>query len=111
MASNACAGGRLQRSYCEGLVIGASLAHEAITRLQVSGCRPNSEDGAIASIVAQIVEVLAAALGRCQQGSPAPLADFDQLVEGPWPISTSCPPGGLCCWASAFWREIWSKRC
>jgi hypothetical protein len=33
--------------------------------------------------------------------------DFDQLVEGPWPISTSCPPVGLCGGASAFWRENW----
>jgi hypothetical protein len=39
------------------------------------------------------------------QGSQAPPADFNQLVEGPWPISTSCPPGGLCCWASAFWSK------
>jgi hypothetical protein len=46
---------------------------------------------------------------HADQGSQAPPADFDQLVEGPWPISTSCPPGGLCGGASAFWREIWSK--
>jgi hypothetical protein len=43
------------------------------------------------------------------QCSQAPPADFDQLVEGPWPISTSCPPRGLCGGASAFWRGIWSK--
>jgi hypothetical protein len=43
-------------------VFGASLAQEAITRLQVSFiCRPDSEHGAIASIFAQVVEVLAAA--------------------------------------------------
>jgi hypothetical protein len=43
--------------------------------------------------------------GRSQQGSQAPLGGFDQLVEGPWPISTSCPPGGPLGRASAFWRE------
>jgi hypothetical protein len=43
------------------------------------------------------------------QGSQPPPADFDQLVEGPWPISTSCPPRGPCGGASAFWREIRSK--
>jgi hypothetical protein len=44
------------------------------------------------------------------QGSQAPLRDFDQLVEGPWPISTSCPPGGLWGRGSAFWRENSSKH-
>jgi hypothetical protein len=44
------------------------------------------------------------------QGSQPPPEDFDQLVEGLWPISTSCPPGGLCGGASALWREIWSKH-
>jgi hypothetical protein len=44
------------------------------------------------------------------QGSQAPPRDFDQLVEGPWPISTSCPPGGLWGRGSAFWRENWSKH-
>jgi hypothetical protein len=44
------------------------------------------------------------------QGSQPPPRDFDQLVEGPRSISTSCPPGGLCGGASAFWREIWSKH-
>jgi hypothetical protein len=44
------------------------------------------------------------------QGSQAPLKDFDQLVEGPWPISTSCPPGCLWGRGSAFWRENWSKH-
>jgi hypothetical protein len=29
------------------------------------------------------------------QGSQAPLEDFDQLVEGPWPISTNCPQRSL----------------
>jgi hypothetical protein len=33
-------------------------------------------------------------LSHAQQGSQAPLGYFDQLVEGPCPISTSCPPGG-----------------
>jgi hypothetical protein len=28
------------------------------------------------------------------QGSQAPLGDIDQLVEGPWAISTSWPPRG-----------------
>jgi hypothetical protein len=45
-----------------------------------------------------------------QQGSQPPAGDFDKLVEGPWQISTSCPPGGLCGGASAFWREIWSNN-
>jgi hypothetical protein len=47
---------------------------------------------------------------RSTQGSQAPLRDFDQLVEGPGPISTSCPPGGLWGRGSAFWRENWSKH-
>jgi hypothetical protein len=56
------------------------------------------------------------ALGLCKshwrwtQGSQAPLEDFDQLVEGPRPISTSCPPGGLRGRGSGFWRENWSKH-
>jgi hypothetical protein len=29
------------------------------------------------------------------QGSQAPLEDFDQLVEGPWPIPTNCPQRSL----------------
>jgi hypothetical protein len=45
-----------------------------------------------------------------QQGSQPPPGNFDQLVEGPWQISTRCPPGGLCGGASAFWREIWSRH-
>jgi hypothetical protein len=45
-----------------------------------------------------------------RQGSQPPPGNFDCLVEGPWQISTSCPPGGLCGGASAFWREIWSKH-
>jgi hypothetical protein len=45
-----------------------------------------------------------------RQGSQAPPKDFDQLVEGPWPISTSSPPGGLWGRGSAFWRENWSKH-
>jgi hypothetical protein len=28
------------------------------------------------------------------QGSQAPLGDFDQMVEGPWPVSTFCSPWG-----------------
>jgi hypothetical protein len=44
------------------------------------------------------------------QGSQAPLRDFDQLVEGPWPISTSCPPRGLWGRGNAFWWEKWSKH-
>jgi hypothetical protein len=44
------------------------------------------------------------------QGSQAPPRYFDQLVEGPWPISTSCPPGGLWERGSGFWRENWSKH-
>jgi hypothetical protein len=47
---------------------------------------------------------------RMGQGLQAPLRDFDQLVEGPWPISTSCPTGGLWGRGSAFWRENWSKH-
>jgi hypothetical protein len=35
------------------------------------------------------------------QGSQAPPGDFDQLVEGPWPISTSCPPRG----------SLWRGKC
>jgi hypothetical protein len=46
---------------------------------------------------------------RVGQGSQAPLEVFDQRVEGPWPITTSCPPGGLWGRASAFWRENRSK--
>jgi hypothetical protein len=43
-------------------MFGASLAQEGFTRLQVSFiCRPDSEHGAIASISAHVVEVLAAA--------------------------------------------------
>jgi hypothetical protein len=46
-----------------------------------------------------------------KQGLQAPITrDFDQLVEGPWPVSTSCPPGALCSGASAFWREKWSEH-
>jgi hypothetical protein len=44
------------------------------------------------------------------QGWQPPPGDFDQLVEGPWQISMSCPPGGLCGGASAFGREIWSTH-
>jgi hypothetical protein len=47
---------------------------------------------------------------RLLQGSQAPVGEFDQLVEGPWPISTSCASGCLWGRASAFWREKWSKR-
>jgi hypothetical protein len=39
------------------------------------------------------------------QGSQAPLGEFDLLVEGPWPISTSWPPGGLLGRAIAFWQK------
>jgi hypothetical protein len=39
------------------------------------------------------------------QGSQALLGDFYQLVEGPWSLSTSWPPGGLWGRARAFWRE------
>jgi hypothetical protein len=47
---------------------------------------------------------------RQWQGSQAPVWEFDQLVEGPWPISTSCPLGRLWGRGSAFWRENWSKH-
>jgi hypothetical protein len=44
-----------------------------------------------------------------EQGWQAPLGDFDQLLEGPWPISTSRPSGGLWGRASALWRVNWTK--
>jgi hypothetical protein len=57
-----------------------------------------------------MLTALTEAANSTTQGSQAPLRDFDQLVGGPWPISTSCPPGGLWGRGSAFWRENWSKH-
>jgi hypothetical protein len=62
-------------------------------------CPPCTEPQCMASCLA-----LASGLA-----SP-PLRDFEQLVEGPWPILTSCPPGGLWARGSAFWRENWSTH-
>jgi hypothetical protein len=44
------------------------------------------------------------------QGSQAPLGDFGELVEGPWPSSTSCPPGALWWRASAFKAPSWGEN-
>jgi hypothetical protein len=71
--------------------------------LQCCSRRDVVEPAATASAAAMNALVLS-------QGSQAPLRGFDQLVEGPWPISTSCPPGGLWGRGSAFWRENWSKH-
>jgi hypothetical protein len=42
-------------------------------------------------------------VGR-HQGSQVSLEDFDQLVEGSWPISTSCLPGDL--WGRASLVQV-----
>jgi hypothetical protein len=61
-------------------------------------------------LIAGEYRVSVSAIRPSHQGSQAPLGDFDQLVEGPWPISTTCPPRGPPGAGKCIWAENWSKQ-